>query len=68
MFGENFYWWYSKCYEQQPVPLNWQAGRHIKWLMDKHGTPLPGWPARCQPLMLHAPKMAGRDRAGALGS
>jgi hypothetical protein len=34
MFGENFCWWYSRCYEDQLVPLNWQAGRHIKWLMD----------------------------------
>src|SRR6185312_14384227 len=22
------------CYEDQLVPLNWQAGHHIKWLMD----------------------------------
>lgn len=34
MFGENFCWWFSKCYEYQLVPLNWQAGRHIEWLMD----------------------------------
>lgn len=34
MFGENFCWWYRKCYEHQLVPLDWQAGRHIKWLMD----------------------------------
>lgn len=34
MFGENFCWWYSKSYEHQLVPLNWQAGRHIKWLMN----------------------------------
>lgn len=34
MFGENFCWWYSRSYEHQLVPLNWQAGRHIKWLMN----------------------------------
>ncbi len=34
MFGETFYWWYSTCYEHQLLPLDWQAGRHIKWLMD----------------------------------
>jgi hypothetical protein len=34
MFGETFCWWYSTCYEHQLVPLDWQAGRHIKWLMD----------------------------------
>jgi hypothetical protein len=25
MFGENFCWWYTKSYEHQLVPLNWQA-------------------------------------------
>jgi len=42
MFGENFYWWYLKSYQDQLVPLNWQAGRHIKSLMEwteKHSDP-----------------------------
>lgn len=34
MFGENFCWWYSKSYKHQLVPLNWQAGGHIDWLMN----------------------------------
>jgi hypothetical protein len=33
MFGENFYWWYLKSYQDQLVPLDWQAGRHIDALM-----------------------------------
>jgi hypothetical protein len=33
MFGENFCWWYIKSYEDQLVPLDWQASRHIDALM-----------------------------------
>ena len=34
MFGENFCWWYIKSYEDQLVPLDWQASRHIDALME----------------------------------
>jgi hypothetical protein len=34
MFGENFCWWYIKSYEDQLVPLDWEAGRHIDALME----------------------------------
>ena len=47
MFGENFYWWYIKCYQDQLVKpeekgeLSWQAARHIEelwvWLEDNAG-------------------------------
>ncbi|HEV8649303.1 MAG TPA: hypothetical protein VG276_07840 [Actinomycetes bacterium] len=33
MFGENFCWWYVKSYEDQLVPLDWQASHHIAALM-----------------------------------
>lgn len=44
MFGENFYWWYIKCYQVQLVEpekrgeLNWQAARHIEelWVWIKN--------------------------------
>jgi hypothetical protein len=34
MFGENFVWWYMKSYQQQLVPLDWQAGRDIQRLKE----------------------------------
>jgi hypothetical protein len=34
MFGENFWWWYIKCYKDQLVPLDWQASRHIEALKN----------------------------------
>jgi hypothetical protein len=34
MFGENFIWWYLKSYQQQLVPLNWQAGKDVQSLEE----------------------------------
>jgi hypothetical protein len=67
MFGENFCWWYIKSYEDQLVPLDWQASRHIaalmKWIERKAGqTEMGRWRKRA--MEMGDPRLAKPDGMG----